>query len=96
MKILKTLFFLLLSIAGFSQKNALPQDVVTSIKERIDYGLTPSIVIGIVDKDGMHYYSFGTKTLGGEPVDEHSVYESGPFQRRLQQRCWQTILSREK
>ncbi len=77
MKTLITLFFLLLSTVGFSQKNALPEAVVASIKERIEYGLTPSIVIGIIDKDGPQYYSFGTKTIGGEPVDEHSIYEIG-------------------
>lgn len=77
MKIIKTLLFLLLCTSAFTQKNALPEDVVASIKSRIDFGLTPSIVIGIIDKDGMHYYSFGTKTVGGELVDEHSIYEIG-------------------
>jgi D-alanyl-D-alanine-carboxypeptidase/D-alanyl-D-alanine-endopeptidase len=77
MPFLKTLLFLLLPAIGFSQKNALPEDVVASIKERIDFGLTPSIVIGIIDKNGPQYYAFGTKTQGGEPVDEHSIYEIG-------------------
>lgn len=77
MKIVKTLFFLLLCSAALAQKKALPEDVVASIKSRIDFGLTPSIVIGIIDKDGTHYYSFGTKTVGGEPADEHSIYEIG-------------------
>jgi D-alanyl-D-alanine-carboxypeptidase/D-alanyl-D-alanine-endopeptidase len=77
MKIIKTLFFLLLCTVSFAQKNALPEEVVASIKSRIDFGLNPSVVIGIVDKDGMHFYSFGTKTVGGEPVDEHSIYEIG-------------------
>ena len=77
MKIIKTLFFLLLCTAAFAQKKELPEDVVASIKSRIEFGLIPSIVIGVVDKDGMHFYSFGTKTVGGEPVDEHSIYEIG-------------------
>ncbi|MDZ4749384.1 MAG: serine hydrolase [Saprospiraceae bacterium] len=77
MKILKTLFFLLLCTTAFAQKNQLPEDVIASIKARIDLGLNPSIVIGIIDKDGPQYYSFGTKTVGGEPVDEHSIFEIG-------------------
>ncbi len=77
MKIIKTLFLLLLCTAAFAQKKELPEDVVASIKSRIEFGLIPSIVIGVVDKDGMHFYSFGTKTVGGEPVDEHSIYEIG-------------------
>jgi D-alanyl-D-alanine-carboxypeptidase/D-alanyl-D-alanine-endopeptidase len=77
MNILKTLFFLLITTTAFAQKKTLPADVVASIQSRIDFGLNPSIAIGIIDKDGMHYYSFGTKTVGGEPVDEHSIYEIG-------------------
>jgi D-alanyl-D-alanine-carboxypeptidase/D-alanyl-D-alanine-endopeptidase len=39
--------------------------------------ITPSIVVGIIDKNGPQYYAFGTKTIGGQPVDEHSIYEIG-------------------
>jgi D-alanyl-D-alanine-carboxypeptidase/D-alanyl-D-alanine-endopeptidase len=58
-------------------QQALPEDIVQSIEQRIDYGHTPSIVVGIIDKDGPRYYAFGNKTSGGEPVDEHSIYEIG-------------------
>ncbi len=77
MPFIRTLFFLLLSPRSIRQKNALQEAVVASIKERIEYGLTPSIVIGIIDKDGPQYYSFGTKTIGGEPVDRALDSEIG-------------------
>ncbi len=34
-------------------------------------------MVGIIDKDGPQYYLFGNKTEGGDPVDEHSIYEIG-------------------
>jgi CubicO group peptidase (beta-lactamase class C family) len=72
---------LLLSIVftanlGFTQK-ALPEDVTKSIQSRIEYGISPSIVVGIIDKNGPKYYAFGTKTLGGKPVNENTIYEIG-------------------
>jgi len=35
------------------------------------------VAIGIIDKNGARYYNFGTKTLNGAPVDEHTIYEIG-------------------
>jgi D-alanyl-D-alanine-carboxypeptidase/D-alanyl-D-alanine-endopeptidase len=68
-------FGLLLNLAVAQQK--LPEDIVKSLQARIEHGHSPSIVVGIIDKDGPQYYLFGTKTVGGRPVDEHSIYEIG-------------------
>ena len=76
MKSTLLLFFGLLANFAFSQKN-LPEDIVQSIEKRIEYGHTPSIVVGIIDKDGPQYYAFGTKTIGGQPVNEYTIYEIG-------------------
>lgn len=70
------LFFGLFFSLAFAQKT-LPEDVVKSIQARLEYGHSPSIVVGIVDKDGPQYYLFGTKTVGGQAVDEHTLYEIG-------------------
>ena len=70
------LAFCLLANLAFSQ-NKLPNDITESIKKRIEYGYTPSIVVGIIDKDGPQYYTFGTKTIGGQSVNEHTIYEIG-------------------
>lgn len=66
----------LLTNLVFAQQK-LPEDIVQSIQKRIDYGHTPSIVVGIIDKDGPQYYAFGSKTIGGQPVNEHTIYEIG-------------------
>ncbi len=69
-------FLLFVSFSVFAQ-NTLPEDVLKSIQARIEYGHSPSIVVGIIDKDGPQYYAFGAKTIGGTPVDEHTIYEIG-------------------
>lgn len=74
--VLCALLVTLCTIPIFAQK-ALPADVVKSIEIRIANGYNPSIAIGIIDKDGPQYYLFGTKTDGGQPVDEHTIYEIG-------------------
>lgn len=76
---MKHLFTVLLALCVFScfAQKSLPADVLTSIKERIANGYSPSIAIGIIDKDGPQYYLFGTKTAGGQPVNEHTIYEIG-------------------
>ncbi|HEY3385571.1 MAG TPA: serine hydrolase [Saprospiraceae bacterium] len=77
MKLLTISFLIFFTAQVFAQKTALPEDVVASIQLRLDYGIAPSIVVGIIDKNGTQYYSFGTKTIGGKLVDEHSIYEIG-------------------
>lgn len=76
MKYLTILLTLLCIVSGYAQKS-LPEDVAKSIQDRIENWHSPSIVVGIIDKDGPQYYLFGTKTTGGEPVDEHTIYEIG-------------------
>ncbi len=76
MKHLIFLIFFLVSIASFAQK-ALPEAVAKSIQERLENGHSPSIVVGIIDKDGPRYYAFGNKTIYGGPVNEHTIYEIG-------------------
>jgi serine-type D-Ala-D-Ala carboxypeptidase/endopeptidase len=76
MKFFICFFFLLFSIITHGQSNVtLPDDVVKSIEKRIKLGLNPSIVIGIVDKDGMHFFNFGKKSANGSAADEHTIYE---------------------
>ena len=76
MKHLFAILIALCTLPSFAQK-ALPAEVVTSINARINNGYSPSIAIGIIDKDGPQYYLFGTKTVGGQPVNEHTIYEIG-------------------
>jgi serine-type D-Ala-D-Ala carboxypeptidase/endopeptidase len=70
--------FFLFSITSHGQSNTtLPKEVVKSIEKRIELGLNPSIVIGIVDKDGMHFFNFGKKSASDSAADEHTIYEIG-------------------
>jgi CubicO group peptidase (beta-lactamase class C family) len=77
MKIHTILFTLFLTSQVVAQKATLPAEVIGSIQSRIEVGITPGIVVGIIDENGPQYYSFGTKTSGGEKVNEHSIYEIG-------------------
>ncbi len=76
MKQLFTMLIALCALSCFAQK-ALPAEVIKNIESRIANGYSPSIAIGIIDKDGPQYYLFGTKTAGGQPVNEHTIYEIG-------------------
>jgi CubicO group peptidase (beta-lactamase class C family) len=69
---------LLFTFISSAQSNkALPDDVVQSIKKRVDQETNPSIVVGIVDKEGSYYFNFGEKSSGGSDVNEHTIYEIG-------------------
>lgn len=75
---MRQLFFLLFICNAFiAVGQTLPEDVAASAKKRVEYGINQSIVIGIVDKKGERYYTFGTKMENGGPVDKHSIYEIG-------------------
>lgn len=79
-KILQSSLFLILflSTASYGQSRIkLPDDVVNSIEKRIEFGLNPSIVVGIIDKDGPHYFNFGKKSDNGAEANEHTIYEIG-------------------
>jgi hypothetical protein len=76
MKIINLCFACMLAVASLAQ-TTLPEAVVESIQNRIDFGMNPSIAIGILDEDGMHYFNYGVTKAGGTAVDEHTIYEIG-------------------
>ncbi len=77
MKFLASLLFIFLVNSIVGQVKTLPEDLVQNIIKRIDAGTNPSIAIGIIDKDGPRYYSFGKKKKGGKKINEHTIYEIG-------------------
>lgn len=78
MKTALLFLFILVSILSFGQTNTkLPDELVKSIDLRIKEGRNSSIVIGIVDNNGTHYFAFGNKSINGSPADEHTIYEIG-------------------
>lgn len=57
---------------------AVPEIVAANIRQRVDAGWTPSIVVGVVDSSGARYFPYGkTAVVGGTPVNERTVYEIG-------------------
>ncbi|MFK5973649.1 MAG: serine hydrolase [Flavobacteriaceae bacterium] len=75
-------FIIPLIILGFlsvCQSQTVPsEEVQNNIKARIDNGINTGIVVGILDATGIHYYSYGVKSLKTkEAVDKHSVFEIG-------------------
>lgn len=77
LKAIPTLFLLAgLFLVCHAQSN-LSQDVKDNIKLRVDNGVHPGIVVGIIEGDKAYYYSYGKKSINGEPIDEHSVFEIG-------------------
>jgi len=59
-------------------KQDLPDDIKKETQKRIDLGYHLATVIGIIDKDGTRYYSFGQKSLSdNSKPDENSIFEIG-------------------
>lgn len=79
MKYLSLLNLLIfLPVLLWSQSSwTLPEAVAENIEKRIENGYSPSIAIGLIDADGPRYFFFGETTPGGDPIDEHTIYEIG-------------------
>ena len=64
--------------AARAQDHQLPGDVQASVRARVDNGWSVGIVVGVVDSTGARYFAYGnTARSGGQPVNEHTVYEIG-------------------
>lgn len=56
----------------------IPTDVKDNIRGRVDEGLHPSIVVGIVNPDGTAFFAYGTTRIGGDKkASETTIYEIG-------------------
>ncbi len=77
----KTFKSLLLLIATFSfchAQRTLSEDQKENINLRVKNGENAGIVIGLIDQEGVSFFSYGVKSLKtNEPVDEHAVFEIG-------------------
>jgi serine-type D-Ala-D-Ala carboxypeptidase/endopeptidase len=72
------LLLCLFAVESYGQKaTKLPDTVVSNIEKRIAYEQSPSIVVGIIDKDGPRYFNFGNTNVNGTPANEHTIYEIG-------------------
>jgi len=59
-------------------QSTLPVDISKETQNRIDKGLHLGTIIGIIDKNGTHYYSFGQMSIDNKAKpDENSIFEIG-------------------
>jgi len=73
-----SILFLLLGLSLTVHSQVLSDEVVESIKYRVDNGVNVGIVVGVVDAKGTHFYSYGFKSLETkEDVDKNSIFEIG-------------------
>lgn len=71
---------LLLAAAAVARAQGIPipDDVKASVRARVDNGWSVGLVVGIVDRAGARYFSYGnTARTSGQPVNERTVYEIG-------------------
>jgi len=64
--------------AAWAQGIRVPGDVEANVRARVDNGWNVGIVVGVVDGTGARYFAYGrTARVGGQPVNERTVYEIG-------------------
>ncbi|HOW66013.1 MAG TPA: serine hydrolase [Candidatus Paceibacterota bacterium] len=70
---------LLLTVVGAeAQPPVVPENIKTTVRQRVDYGYCPSIVVGLMNTNGCAYFSYGNVDLDGGPaVDENTLFETG-------------------
>ena len=72
------LIFFASHLASCQAQTAISEEVKANIRSRVDKEINTGIVVGIVDAEGTHYFSYGSKSLKTQdPVDEHTVFEIG-------------------
>src|SRR5690349_21022287 len=71
--------FLLLaySVASSQPADPVPADIRAAAHARVDNNYTPGIIIGVIDKEGTHYYSYGHGSAAGDTINERTVFEIG-------------------
>lgn len=62
-----------------AQAQAAPSDsaIRTILRERVDSGSAPAIVVGILEKGHRRYVAYGSNGATRPPVDEHTLFEIG-------------------
>ncbi|MGE3309639.1 MAG: serine hydrolase domain-containing protein [Limisphaerales bacterium] len=76
--------FLLLAIAsaclrdGVAAVPTIPASVANVVRQRVDYGYSAGIAVGMVNRDGRAFLGHGRKSLtDGGTIDERTVFEIG-------------------
>lgn len=55
-----------------------PSDVQANLRQRVDYGYAPGVIVGVRNLEGTTYFAYGqTDRKEGRPVDERTLFEIG-------------------
>lgn len=61
-----------------AQLPVVPENVKTTVRQRVDYGYCPGMVVGLMNTNGTTYFGYGSVHLDGGPaVDENTLFEIG-------------------
>jgi len=71
-------FIVGLSLYGQGKESLISEKVKENIRVRVDNGVHPSIVLGVIEDGAVEFYSYGVKSYETEEVvTPHTVYEIG-------------------
>lgn len=55
-----------------------PESIKTRVRQRVDYGYSAGVVVGMINVEGRATFAYGNRILGLEtPVDERTLFEIG-------------------
>jgi CubicO group peptidase (beta-lactamase class C family) len=73
-----SLLLLCVFVTAQTAAPVVPEDVKTTVRQRVDYGYCPGIVVGLMNTNGSAYFNYGSPDLeGGPAVDENTLFEIG-------------------
>jgi CubicO group peptidase (beta-lactamase class C family) len=76
--ILAVASLLLEPVRAHAQLPVVPENIKTTVRQRVDYGYCPGIVVGLMNTSGCTYFSYGNDDLDGGPaVGESTLFEIG-------------------
>jgi len=65
-------------LSGMAAAPVIPMSVTRTIRERVDYGHSVGLVVGMINGDGRSYFSYGKPSLDSiGTLDEQTVFEIG-------------------
>lgn len=68
---------LLASLISLTPSDRIPKDLREHIKQRIEQGYGVGIIVGVIDAEGVEYFSHGAMSPSGGTIDEHTLFEIG-------------------
>ena len=65
-----------LAIPASAALPVVPAEVVQSVKDRVDFGYTPGVIVGMINADGRTVFAYGAKSYEDPTLpDTSTIYE---------------------